>query len=101
MELRMNGSSSSRPVTVLLPELFYLAFDHLSHMGQHIHVRRIKHAHDELLRCRHRSIQIDNELFHGHVAVYINKKELVTSLNYDQKFFLEREEIYTIKVETI
>jgi hypothetical protein len=42
-------------------------------------VCRIKHAHDEPLGCRHRGIQIDDELRHGHVAVYINKKELVTS----------------------
>ena len=61
-------------VTVLVPELCYLASDHLCHMRMNKHVWD-QAVHDEPLWCRHRSVQINNELCHG----YITAKEGITS----------------------
>lgn len=61
-------------VTILVPEFCYLTSDEISHMGLNKHVCWIKHVHDEPLWCRHRGIQIDNELCHWYITAGGGKK---------------------------
>lgn len=68
-------------VAVLIPELPYLAPDHVGHMRLHKHVGRIKHVHDEPLRWRHRGVQVNDELRHRDITGGRKTEELQSCIN--------------------
>ena len=55
-------------VAVLVSKLRNLTFDVISHIMLDKHVCGVKNVHDELLRCGHWRIHINNELSHRYVT---------------------------------